>query len=233
MVFKLDDALRQRCMDNCMSNEILVIPQSSVDVGQHDYLTLKARTHWERSGLRVPFEQSAMAVKFPGPDDCRSKVDEFLDSPRAFMRNMVFRGCLAVDISDYCSARARESSYFRELRSFLASSKGIVFILLARSDRKSDVADLVRSLDDSIQLRQVFLSRPSTDRLVEYTNEALGRQFREADLERLFRSRRDFQTAERFIKYVKESPAEDPVDSIFSYLSTYGTQAAGRSEMGY
>ncbi len=229
---KLDDAVIQRCIENCMRNEILVVPESAKDVGQDEYFTLKARTLWRKASLRVPFEKSAMALRFPSPDDSRKKVDEFFDSPRDFMNNMAFTGCFAIDISAYRDSRARESSYFRELKSFMASEKGIVFLLLVRTDRKSEVAELVRSLDDEVQLRQVTLARPTSERLLQYTSEALGLKFRDSELEKLFRTGRDFQTADRFIDYVGESQTKDPVDSISSYLSTYRV-SAGRSEMGY
>ncbi len=215
-----------------MSNEILVVPKSVKDVGQDDYFTLKAKALWDRSSHRVPFEKSAMALRFPSPDDTRKKVDGFFDSPRDFMNNMVFTGCLAIDISAYCDPKARAGNYFCELKSFLAAERNVVFLLLVRTDRRSEVVDLVRSLDDSIQLRQVNLTRPSSESLVRYTDEALGGGFSDAGLERLFRNGRDFQIADRFIDYVGTLPSRDPADLISSYLSTYRLHA-NRSEMGY
>ncbi len=232
MYEKLGETARRRCTDSWMCNELLVVPESASDVGQDEYFTLKAETYWRKASLKVPFERSVLSLSFPGPDDSPFKVAEFFDSPRAFMHNMPFRGCFAIDVSAYRDAKARASIHFRALKSFIAASKDIVFLLLLRTDRRTEAVDFIRSLDDEAQFSLVSLEGPSRERLMEYTRGVLGEDFRYVDLSPLFNQRSDFRAADRFIGYVRASEGKDPINSISTYLNTFRLQDC-RKEIGY
>ena len=192
--------------DNCCFDNLLILPPDA-DVGFEEYIDYKVSKILRKKNIFSPPEQHKLTLAYPDPSAPEGVFNLFFESPSVVAKNERFRGCFAIDVTEYLGKT--DNVHFRTLLNYIGTNTDIVFVLIVCTENEQQIKEIYNVICQYDKFRRITITLPPPEYLCKYTMEEIS------DI----CGKNEEKIKERFIEYYSNKKCGyDTASFIVTYL---------------
>jgi hypothetical protein len=214
--------------DNCCFDNLLVLPADG-DVGFEEYIDYKVKKIIKKKNIFSPADQHKLVLAYPEPDAPDVVFNLFFESPSVVAKNDHFRGCFAIDVTEYLGKT--DHPRFKTLLNYIGTNTDIVFVLIVCTDNEQYIMDMLNTVCQYDKFRKVTITLPPPEYLCKYTMEEISdvaidlKETRKILLGYFKENRYGYDVAEFLVIYLKNAGYNGETENLKKLLGEFENPA--------